>query len=149
MLSITLLLLYFFLFMGPSCNQLYIYTYASPFFFFQLSLGSLNIKRILLPPTPSYLMSPSWRYIPSLCMHSYCHMLSCAFSLPFHHFILFACLFISSSCLNIHLLSFSSSFFFVFVFRLITSPFLFFTPRVKRSLLLCAYLWRVSLMGWT
>ena len=134
--------------MGPSCSQLYIYTYAShPFLL--LFLGSLSIRMILLPPTPSYLISPSWRYIPSLYMHSYCHVLSCAFSLLFHHCILFACLFISSFFLNTRLLSFSSSLFFVFVFRLIPIPFLFITPRVKRSLLLWARPLRVSLMGRT
>ena len=43
---------------------------------------NLSIRRTLLPPAPYYLMSPSWRYIPSLRMHFHCHMLLCIFS-PF------------------------------------------------------------------
>ena len=43
---------------------------------------NLSIRRTLLPPAPYYLMSPSWRYIPSLRMHFHCHVLLCIFS-PF------------------------------------------------------------------
>lgn len=136
MLSLTLLLLYFFLFIRglPTINSICILMHL-PFFFLLLFLGSLSIRRTFLPPTPFYLTSPSWRYIPSLCMHSNCHVLSYAFSLLlFYMFI------------NLSSFFFFFHFFLFFFFRLIPNPFLFITPRVRRSLLLWAHLLKVSLM---
>ena len=75
-------------------------------------------------------MSPSLRYTSFLCMLLHYHILSCVFSL-------FSLLhvYLSLLCLN------------TFFFRLIPSPFLFITPRVRRLLLLQAHPQRASLMG--
>ena len=96
MLSLTLLLLYFFLFMRPSHGQLHMHTYLSPLpyvFFFSL-LGNLSTRRIHLPPIPSCLTSLSWGYISPFCMHSHCHMLPFAL---FFFFIIIHSSFFSSS----------------------------------------------------
>ena len=129
MLSITLLLLHFFLFIRPSYSQSHMHAYLSSlssfllFFFLLLLLGILSIRRILLPLTPSCLTSTSLRYIPSFCMHSCCHVSPGAL----FFFFLFSFLYISPFTLS------SSLIFFLFFFRPTLSPFLFITLRVKRS----------------
>ena len=138
MLSLTLLLLHSFLiheaFLRPTPHTyLFISPFFVPSFIFLLLLGSLSVRRILLPPTPSCLIRWSWRYIPSYCMHSQCHMSPCALFL-----------FLSSYIYITTHHSFLSSFFFFF-FRPTLSPFLFITLRVRRSPLPWAHPWRVSL----
>ena len=129
MLSLTFLLLYFFLFMGLSYSQLHMHTYYLPLYIYiyiYIFLGSLSIKRILLPPTPSYLTSSSWRYIPPFRMHFHCRVLPCVL-LPFSSsFIIFF------SCMLIYLFLtsafFLSRFFFFYAFRLTLSPFSIYHP---------------------
>ena len=76
-----------------NCTCMLIYLHL--FSLFLLLPGSLSIRRILLPPTLSCLMSPSWRYIPSFCMHSYCHVLPCTF--PHLFYLLFIYIIVHSS----------------------------------------------------
>ena len=127
MLSITLLLLHFFLFIRPSYSQSHMHAYLSSlssfllFFFLLLLLGILSIRRILLPLTPSYLTSTSLRYIPSFCMHSCCHVSPRALFFFFLFYIYHHSPFLPLL------------FFFLFFFRPTLSPFLFITLRVKRS----------------
>ena len=127
-------------------NSTYILIHLPSFFSF-FFLGILSIKRTLLPPTPFFLTtSIGGTFLPFTCIFiATCYH---EFSLLFHHhssFFFFVCSFIHSSCLNIRLLSFYSSLF--YAFRLIPSPFLFITLRVRRSLLPWAHPWKVSLMG--
>ena len=111
----------------------YAYLFISPlsylFIYLFITSWQSNIRKILLPPTLSYLTSLSWRYISPLCMHFHCHVLPCVlspFSLSFIIFFLHAYL----SAFNIYLFSssFFSFFFFFYAFRLTSSPFLFITP---------------------
>ena len=63
------------------------------FFFFFFFLGSLSIRKTLQPLTPYYLMNPSLRFIPFLCMHLHYHVFSCCFSFLHVYLHLNTCLF--------------------------------------------------------
>ena len=65
-----------------------------PFFFlFFFFLGSLSIRKKLQPLAPYYLMNPSLRYIPFLCMHLHYLVFSCCFSFLHVYLHLSTCLF--------------------------------------------------------
>ena len=57
-----------------AANPICMFTYFLFFF------GSLSIRKILLPPALSCLMSLSWRYVFPFpfCMRFHCHVSSCA-----------------------------------------------------------------------
>ena len=88
-------------------NSTCILIHLSPPFFF----GSLSFRRTLLSLASYYLISSSWRYIPSLCIHFLCHVLLCVFTLSLFFFFLHVYLFLLPALTSTILLSLPLFFF--------------------------------------